>query len=76
MFYVIMIQHIRVTSRFRLVARRNLDVTNHYGKILSHHPNLLRFGKPHIGHAFAVIFADVLARRQKSKGKDVFFRRA
>jgi len=30
-------------------------------------------GKPHIGHSFAAVFADVVARRQKSKGKDVFF---
>ena len=30
-------------------------------------------GKPHIGHAFAVIYADVLARWQKSRGNDVFF---
>ena len=30
-------------------------------------------GKPHIGHAFSAVFADVVARRQKSKGKDVFF---
>ena len=32
-------------------------------------------GKPHIGHAFAVIYADVLARWQKSRGNDVFFPR-
>lgn len=30
-------------------------------------------GKPHIGHAFATIYADVLARYQKSLGKEVFF---
>jgi len=30
-------------------------------------------GKPHIGHSFAAVFADVVARRQKSKGKEVFF---
>ena len=30
-------------------------------------------GKPHIGHSFTAVFADVVARRQKSKGKDVFF---
>src|SRR3989344_6122166 len=30
-------------------------------------------GKPHIGHGFTAVFADVVARRQKSKGKDVFF---
>lgn len=30
-------------------------------------------GKPHIGHAFAMIFADAIARRKKSKGNDVFF---
>lgn len=30
-------------------------------------------GKPHIGHAFATIFADVLARYHKSLGKEVFF---
>ena len=30
-------------------------------------------GKPHIGHSFAAVFADVVARRQKSKGKKVFF---
>ncbi len=29
-------------------------------------------GKPHIGHAFAAVFADVVARRQKSKGKAVY----
>ena len=29
-------------------------------------------GKPHIGHAFAAVFADVVARRQKAKGKDVY----
>src|SRR3989338_2357723 len=26
-------------------------------------------GKPHIGHSFTAVFADVVARRQKSKGK-------
>ncbi|MDP3902042.1 MAG: methionine--tRNA ligase [bacterium] len=30
-------------------------------------------GKPHIGHAFSLIYADALARWQKKKGKDVFF---
>ena len=30
-------------------------------------------GKPHIGHSFTSVFADVVARRQKSKGKDIFF---
>ena len=30
-------------------------------------------GKPHIGHSFTAVFADVVARRQKSKGKDIFF---
>ena len=30
-------------------------------------------GKPHIGHSFTAVFADVVARRQKSKSKDVFF---
>lgn len=30
-------------------------------------------GKPHIGHAFTTIYADVVARYQKSLGKDVFF---
>jgi len=29
-------------------------------------------GKPHIGHSFTAVFADVVARRQKSKGKDVY----
>ncbi len=30
-------------------------------------------GEPHIGHAFAVIFADVIARYKRQKGFDVFF---
>ena len=30
-------------------------------------------GKPHIGHSFTSVFADVVARWQKSKGKDIFF---
>lgn len=30
-------------------------------------------GKPHIGHAFATIYADAISRHQKSLGKDVFF---
>src|SRR3989338_730131 len=30
-------------------------------------------GKPHIGHSFTAVFADCGARRQKSKGKDIFF---
>jgi len=30
-------------------------------------------GKPHIGHSFTTLYADVLARYQKIKGKDVFF---
>ena len=30
-------------------------------------------GKPHIGHAFTVIYADVIARQKKLTGNDVFF---
>lgn len=30
-------------------------------------------GKPHIGHAFSTLYADVLARYHKSFGKEVFF---
>jgi len=30
-------------------------------------------GKPHIGHAFTTLYADVVARYQKLQGKDVFF---
>ncbi|MEK7576003.1 MAG: class I tRNA ligase family protein, partial [Patescibacteria group bacterium] len=30
-------------------------------------------GKPHIGHAFTTIYADILARYHKSLGKEVFF---
>ena len=30
-------------------------------------------GKPHIGHSFAMIFADVIARQKRLIGKDVFF---
>ena len=30
-------------------------------------------GKPHIGHAFATLYADVIARYWKQKGRDVFF---
>ncbi|MCG2703238.1 MAG: methionine--tRNA ligase [Candidatus Omnitrophica bacterium] len=30
-------------------------------------------GKPHIGHAYEKILADVIARRQRQKGKEVFF---
>lgn len=30
-------------------------------------------GRPHIGHAFAAIYVDVLARYHKSLGKEVFF---
>ena len=30
-------------------------------------------GAPHIGHAFNLIYADIIARSQKSKGKSVFF---
>lgn len=30
-------------------------------------------GEPHIGHAFATLYADVLARYHKSLGKEVFF---
>lgn len=30
-------------------------------------------GKPHIGHAFATIYADVISRHQKRLGDDVFF---
>ena len=30
-------------------------------------------GKPHIGHAFSMIYADTIARRQKLKGKNIFF---
>ena len=30
-------------------------------------------GKPHIGHAFTTLYADVLARYHKSLGKEVFF---
>ena len=30
-------------------------------------------GQPHIGHAFAIIFADTITRWKKSKGNDVFF---
>ena len=30
-------------------------------------------GKPHIGHAFATLYADVIARYQKILGKEVFF---
>lgn len=29
--------------------------------------------KPHLGHAFTVVYADVIARWQKSKKKEVFF---
>lgn len=29
--------------------------------------------KPHIGHAFAMIYADVIARHKKINGKEVFF---
>lgn len=30
-------------------------------------------GSPHIGHAFATLYADVISRYQKSLGKNVFF---
>lgn len=30
-------------------------------------------GKPHIGHAFTTLYADVISRYQKSLGKEVFF---
>jgi methionyl-tRNA synthetase len=30
-------------------------------------------GEPHIGHAFATLFADTISRFQKSQNKDVFF---
>ncbi|RJQ32014.1 methionine--tRNA ligase [Candidatus Parcubacteria bacterium] len=30
-------------------------------------------GSPHIGHAFAVIYGDVIARRSRTLGRDVFF---
>jgi methionyl-tRNA synthetase (EC 6.1.1.10) len=30
-------------------------------------------GKPHIGHAYEKILADVIARWQRRKGKEVFF---
>ena len=30
-------------------------------------------GKPHIGHAFTMIFADTIARRKKLQGENVFF---
>ncbi len=30
-------------------------------------------GKPHIGHAYEKILADVIARWQRRKGKQVFF---
>ena len=30
-------------------------------------------GKPHIGHAFTMIYADVIARRKRLTGEDVFF---
>lgn len=30
-------------------------------------------GDPHIGHAFGVLYADVIARRSRALGKDVFF---
>ena len=30
-------------------------------------------GKPHIGHAYEKILADVIARRQRQKGREVFF---
>ena len=43
------------------------------GKFYLTTPIYYASGKPHIGHAFAAVFADVVARRQKSKGKDVFF---
>ncbi|MBI1960898.1 MAG: methionine--tRNA ligase [Candidatus Liptonbacteria bacterium] len=29
--------------------------------------------KPHVGHAFATIYADILARHHRGKGEDVFF---
>jgi methionyl-tRNA synthetase len=29
--------------------------------------------KPHLGHAFATIYADIISRYQKIKGKEVFF---
>lgn len=30
-------------------------------------------GRPHIGHAFSIIYADVIARWQKKNGREVFF---
>jgi methionyl-tRNA synthetase len=30
-------------------------------------------GSPHLGHAYEVICADIIARFQKSYGKEVFF---
>ena len=43
------------------------------GKFYLTTPIYYASGKPHIGHSFTAVFADVVARRQKSKGKDVFF---
>jgi len=43
------------------------------GKFYLTTPIFYASGKPHIGHSFTAVFADVVARRQKSKGKDVFF---
>lgn len=43
------------------------------GKFYITTPIYYASGKPHIGHAFATIFADVLARYHRSLGKKVFF---
>jgi len=42
------------------------------GKFYLTTPIYYASGKPHIGHSFTAVFADVVARRQKSKGKDVY----
>ena len=43
------------------------------GKFYLTTPIYYASGKPHIGHSFTSVFADVVARWQKSKGKDIFF---